>query len=213
MIYSGVDENWMRVEMMHAIAKEYYDKTKGSEYREHRLNPSNRFFIDLEKSMLMDKEACVVGMVVVWSVVTLESLINHVIAEKSENESDAITAIEYPQNLKITEEVKSLLAKKMVILSQPNTVDKRLLKIADDISNVRNEIVHDKPFEYLDYGDGDIEIRHYRKRGNSENKQYTFEYLSSFYKQCHDLCSFIDSYYIYFSPMDGRVCFDKLLSG
>ncbi len=112
MIYSGVDDNWMRVEMMHAIAKEYYDNTKGSEYRDHRLNPSNRFFIDLEKSMLMDKEACVVGMVMVWSVVTLESLINHVIAEKSENESDAITAIEFPQRLKITKGIKCELRAK-----------------------------------------------------------------------------------------------------
>lgn len=210
MIHSGVIDNWMRVEMMHAIAKDYYEKTRDSEFRNYMMNPSDHLFFDLEKYGLMEKESCIVGMVMAWSVITLESLINHAIAETTTDESDAIKAIEFPNNIKLTNGARSALAKKLLILSKGHTPRTNLIELADQISDIRNEIVHDKPFAYFDRGDGDIEIRYYRNRGNSDGKQYRYEDLKEFNIHCQEICDFIDSYYVHYSPMGYRVSFNEL---
>lgn len=196
MIHSGVIDNWMRVEMMHAIAKDYYEKTRDSEFRNYMINPSGHLFFDLEKYGLMEKESCIVGMVIAWSVITLESLINHAIAETTTDESVAIEAIEFPNKIKMANGARSALAKKMLILSKGYISETNLIKLADQISDMRNEIVHDKPFAYFDRGDGDIEIRYYRERGNSDGKQYRYEDLKEFNIHCQEICDFIDSYYV-----------------
>ena len=170
MIYSGVTDNWDRVRILHDIAKDYYAMTKDSKHRKHQLNQSDEFYFNLEDSMLMDKEACIVGMIIVWSTITIESLVNHAIAETSDNKETAIEAIEHPENLNIWKKTGSSLAKKLLILSNGKISDKSILTAADDISNLRNDIVHDKPIEYIDIGKDDVEVHHYRSRGKSETK-------------------------------------------
>ncbi len=95
MIHSGVEDNWLRVKIMHGIAYDFYLSTKDSEYREARLNPDGAFHFSVPVHELMRKEACVVGMLMAWSVVTLESLVNHALADTMEDREMAIQAIEF----------------------------------------------------------------------------------------------------------------------
>lgn len=213
MIYSGVDDNWMRIELLHSIANDFYQKTKDSKHRQHRFNPSLGLYMDIDHARLMDQESCAVGMIMVWSVITIESLINHAIAEISESESDAISKIESPQKHVKSKIARSSLAKKLLILGGSNVIDVNVLKCADFLADTRNVIVHDKPFELFQDPDGDVEIKYFRERGDQEGRQRFFEELDEFYQQAQILVRFIEKYFFYFSAFGGCVCFDRLRQG
>lgn len=210
MAYSSVMENWMRVKIMHSIAQSYYAETRDSEYRKWLLNPTKELMFSTEAYDWMRKESCIVGMLMVWSVVTLESLVNHVLAETISSKEFAIQAIEYPG--KVSENVnkfsKSDLAKKLGILGGKNTPEE-ITNLADELSSKRNAIVHDKPFDYSSTEDGE-EIEYYRTRGASENVIFRFEHLEKFYKDCKKICNYIEQFHYIISPMGEEVDFDSL---
>lgn len=207
MIHSSSIDNWHRIKIMHSIANDFYQITRESKFRNRKNDMSEGFYFDVKAFDTMQKESCIVEMIMAWCTITLESQANHAIAATKSDEKKIIDAIEYSKSETPLKGVHFELAKKLQILSGSARVDAALIGIADDISAVRNEIVHDKPFELIDNGDGDVEIRHFRQRGNSDGKRYMFEDLCKHYEKCQKICDFIDSYYIYDFPMGERVHF------
>jgi hypothetical protein len=83
------------------------------------IRRGDTFPFDVQLFDEMERESCIVGMVMAWSVVALESLVNHAIAETLNNRICAIMVIEYPtqvtDKLKMAKCPKSELAKKIFI--------------------------------------------------------------------------------------------------
>jgi len=196
-IHSSIRDNWMRVEIMHSVAQAYYQVTNDSDFRDRMINRGALFPFDAVKYNTMEKESCVVGMVMAWSVVTLESYVNHAIAEKLNNQASAVMAIEFPrqitEKLKIGKSAKSELAKKLAILADEDKQNSKYITVADELSEIRNLIVHDKPFELLEYEDGEVEITHFRSRGEISETRHRFEHLSAFYLKCDKILDYVSS--------------------
>lgn len=197
MIHSSIQDNWLRVEIMHSVAQTYYLATNDSDFRERMINRGNPFPFDAVKYNTMEKESCIVGMVMAWSVITLESYVNHAIAERLNNQTSAIMAIEFPRqitdNLKIGKSSKSELAKKLIILADDDKQNSEYVSMADELAQIRNLIVHDKPFKLIEHEDGEVEITHFRSRGDNSELQYRFEHLSDFYRKCDEIRNYVDS--------------------
>ena len=187
----------MRVEIMHSVAQAYYQVTNDSDFRDRMINRGALFPFDAVKYNTMEKESCVVGMVMAWSVVTLESYVNHAIAERLNNQASAVMAIEFPrqitEKLKIGKSAKSELAKKLVILADEDKQNSEYITVADELSEIRNLIVHDKPFELLEYEDGEVDITHFRSRGEISETRHRFEHLSDFYLKCDKILNYVSS--------------------
>ncbi|HMW46918.1 MAG TPA: hypothetical protein PKD17_03350 [Cellvibrionaceae bacterium] len=196
MIYSSVEDNWLRIELMFEIASKYNDFTKGEDgFDVAETDGKLSFRMDV---FLMDgekKESCLVGMLMVWSVVTLESLINHAIAESINNELTAKLAIEHPgqitEKIKPRVNAKSELAKKLLILNDDSEDISKLLEIAEQLSERRNHIVHDKPFDHCTDEDGEPIIKYFRVRGKELDERIRFKSLGPFFKQCDSVKEFI----------------------
>lgn len=214
MIHSSIKDNWMRVEIMHSVAQTYYLATHGSDFRGRMINGGSPFPFDAAQYDTMEKESCIVGMVMAWSIITIESLVNHSLAERINNKTSAIMAIEYPgqitDKLKIAKSARSELAKKLVILADNEEQNTQYISLADDLSETRNLIVHDKPFELIDFGNGEVEITHFRSRGDALEKQFRYDDLADFYKKCDKIKNYAAS----ISPIDviglGEISFTKL---
>lgn len=196
MIHSSIKDNWMRVEIMHYVAQTYFTATDGSDFRTRITQKGALFPFNTIQYGQMEKESCLVGMVMAWSVITLESLVNHALAEIYDKDS-SIEAIEYPsqtaKRLKIAKDAKSELAKKIAILSDHTQYNNEYILLANEISDIRNVIVHDKPFDLIDTGDGEVKITHFRKRGSDDKPQTRYENLPDFYKKCDKICGYINS--------------------
>lgn len=187
----------MRVNIMHSIAQWYYLETYDSDFRERSINNGPMFPFNSLKYDAMKKESCMVGMIMTWSVICLESLINHALAGNINDLDVAKTAIEYPEKaakkLKISKSIKSGLSKKIIILANNKENSHKFASIADELSDTRNLIVHDKPFELRDYGNGDVEVTHLRLRGDALEKQLRYDDLIEFYRRCEDVKDYIGS--------------------
>jgi len=217
LIHSSIQDNWMRVEIMHSVAHKYYLSTHNSDFRARIIKNGNPMPFDATKYNTMEKESSIVGMVMAWSVITLESFVNHSLAERLNNKTSAIMAIEYPSQitdkLKIAKSAKTELAKKLVILADCDKQNLQCISLADELSETRNLIVHDKPFELIDHGDGEVEITHFKSRGDNPVKQHRYEHLRDFYEKCDKVKNYASS----ISPFDvmgvAEISFIKLLNG
>lgn len=195
MIYSGVEDNWQRVEIIHSIAKAFYRKTEGSDFRE-RLKPESRniFPFDVNAYDSINKERCIVETVMVWSLVTIESAVNHILAEVENDSAEAIEAIRLPTKIMEKRGVKvnrcSDLSRKLLLLNFNGNNIEAIIKISETLSDIRNEIVHDKPFEYIDHGDGNVEIKPFRKN-NIDYKAYSYDDLKEFFEKCDVIITFL----------------------
>ncbi len=196
MIHSSTKDNWTRLEYLHSIARQLYDSTKNSEFRDAQNAVGKPFKFCPETQTRVQQEACMVGMIQVWSVVTLESLVNHAIAESFNNRTAAIIAIEYPDRIvKDFKGVKgkSELGKKIAVLQddlgkvyRDDGVEDRevnAISTADDLAAIRNAIVHDKPFDYQTEGEGDVEIKYYGTR-TEEQPPARYQHLREFFSRC-----------------------------
>lgn len=188
MIYSSVNDNWARVSIMHRVALDYYNSTKDSDFRKRSENNGAVFPFDTVAFGDMQNERHLVGMVMAWSVITLESMVNHTLAETFSDRDEIISMIEFPRRYADSKNIKDLgnseLAKKIGILFNGRIPGRGVGNLADKISEARNIIVHDKPFEMIDHGDGDIEIDYLRKRGNKVLESIDFNSLPPFYRDC-----------------------------
>jgi hypothetical protein len=200
MIYSAIKDNWNRVRLMHDVAHGIYASTLQGDYRERLISGGEFFPFDPSLWESMQSESHIVGMIKSWAVITLECLANHQIAEMAGNTLLATFAIEYaPQitdRLKICKSAQSELAKKMLILSgrlkrKPNDELAKIVEIADSIAEIRNSIVHDKPYRLVYEFDEDVDVTHYKSRGTTESTTHRFCSLPAFYDQCDLLKNFI----------------------
>ena len=187
----------MRVEIMHSVAQTYYLATHDSDFRGRMIKGGPPFPFNAVKYDIMEKESCIVGMVMAWSVITLESLVNHSLAEGLNNKTLAIMAIEYPKQitdkLKIAKSARSEFANKLIILADNDEQNAQYISLADELAETRNLIVHDKPFELIDFGDGEIEITHFRKRGDALGNQPRYNDLVEFYEKCEKIKNYVVS--------------------
>ncbi|KHT24564.1 hypothetical protein [Pectobacterium brasiliense] len=207
----------MRVEILHSAAKSYFSATYKSDLRFRVIKNGELFPFNADLYDLMEKESYLVGMIMAWSVITLESLVNHALVEIINDKSSAIQAIEYPRKvikkLSRPELVKSDLARKIAILSDNfEQNDEAILQFANELSEIRNTIVHDKPFELIDLGDGEIEITHFRVRGNESGKPFRYENLSDFYIKCEKINNYISSIYSLQVMGMGEISFINLIN-
>jgi len=213
MICSSVDENWMRVEIMHNVAKDYFNTANEIKSQSEAI----KNLINLSHYMFQQKESCIVGMIKAWCIVTLESLANHALAENLNNKTVAISAIEYPQSIiqrfKFQKKCNSELSKKLTILNDGYEGLKHLIEIADELVATRNLIVHDKPYQYTDLGDGDFIIDEYRNRGNSDEDHHKFSNLGEFYKKCDEVAQFLLPKIEITYMFKGNINFSNLLKG
>lgn len=204
---SSIEENWTRLELMHNVAKQLFDLTKNSEYRDPTYGKEIMFLFCPETVTQVQQEAAIVGMVKVWSFATLESLVNHAIANVFNNRMAAIIAIESPS--KIVKPFKgatpnSELGQKILILNDDlgMTYDDRReeakrrdpnvakmteeLKLADEIAGIRNLVMRDKPFELNTSPEGEVRIRYYGTR-LSEKKRVRYSDLAAFFAKCDQI--------------------------
>jgi hypothetical protein len=197
LILSAINDNWTRLKILHVVAREFLDDTLGSDFRRRIIGKGEFFPFDLAANDSMEKESQIVGMLMAWSVITLESLINHALAEAINNKAFSVMAIEYPgqitERLKIGRSARSELAKKLIILSDAFDLNDEILQLCDELSDIRNTVVHDKPFDYVDFGDGEVEIAHYRSRGESNGEVVRYDSLVPFFRKCDRLVGFISS--------------------
>ena len=218
-IYSAVNDNWTRVALMHSVARDLYASTANTDFRNRITGNGDAFPFDTNAYSTIENESRIVGMVMAWSVITLESLVYHQLAEELDNMVLATMAIEYPaqvtDKLNIGRSARSELAKKLVILSghlQPAGPSLlTAIKVADALADKRNMIVHDKPYRYTDRGDGDIVIEGFRSRGDSESATLRFDDLTSFYADCDSVKRYV--YEASSEPIDCDVDFTSLLCG
>lgn len=195
MIYSAVNDNWVRVKIMHSVAREFLDETRGSEFRRSIIGGGDIFPFDVDAHDSMEKECHIVGMLMAWPVITLESLINHALAEGIKDKASAVMAIEYPRRvtdkLKIGKSARSEFAKKLIILSNTFEPDNEILQLCDELANIRSKVVHDKPFDYVDFGDGDVEIDYYRSRVANDSETLRYDSLVPFFRKCDRVINYI----------------------
>lgn len=188
MIHSGIDENWLRVEILYGLA--YRHHVLSEERRRNKIEPKEKVFFD---PILHDenmKQSCIVGMVIVWSVVTLEALVNQALAETIECRKTAIEAIEYPK-ANSPNNRRSELARKICNIPRNEEVCVGILDLSDRLCELRNGIVHDKPFVYTDFGDGEFEIDHLRKRGEPLESRFTYQDLREAFTFCDKIREFL----------------------
>ena len=188
MIYSGVDDNWLRVELLHSLCSDYYYLTEGKECFE--IKPDSKFFFDTRLHDNIQKEASVVGMIATWSVVTLEALANQALAETIKCPKAVKKAIEHPRQYHQCK-AGSELATKIDILSSSGSTTGSMKQLAEELCDLRNLIVHDKPFNYTDLGDGEVKIDHYRLRGEPLNKQLRYPDLRQIFESCDQVRVFL----------------------
>jgi hypothetical protein len=195
LVLSAVSDNWARVKIAHAVARGFLDETLGSDFRRRIISKGDVFPFDVAGHDSMGKESQIVGLLMAWSVITLESLANHALAEAINNKASAVMAIEHPslvtEKLKIGRSARSELAKKLIILSNTFDPDNEMLQLCDELADIRNAVVHDKPFDYIDLGDGDIEINCFRSRGEGGDEIARYDFLVPFFRKCDRLVDYI----------------------
>lgn len=217
MIYSAINDNWERVKIMYAMAHEFLDETRGSDSRRRIIGAGDIFPFDVAAHDSMEKESQIVGMLMAWSVITLESLVNHALAEAIKNKASAVMAIEYPsqvtEKLKIGKSAKSELSKKVIILSNTFELDSEVLQLCDELADIRNAVIHDKPFDFHDLGDGDVEINYFRSRGENGGETVRYDALVPFFRKCDRIVDYILRHAENNLFESGELSFSSLLKG
>lgn len=195
MIHSAIEDNWMRVVTMHSVAHKYYESTRETEFRQRIMERGDIFPFNAQLYDGMDRESCIVSMVMAWSVITIESLVNHAIVETLNNRICAVMAIEYPgqvaDKFKVAKCARSALSKKLFILHDGSNEGQLriIMELADKLSDIRNGIIHDKPFSLI-YYDDDEELNQFALRGTLSSI-YRYDDLPGFYKDCDELVNYI----------------------
>lgn len=165
----------MRVEILHKLALEHHNSSE--ERKRKKVKTDEKIIMDMGAHSDQIKQSCIVGMIIVWSVITLEALANQALAETIECESEATNIIEYPKKPKNV----SQLARKIHYLSRGDVNVSGVVTKANELCDLRNIIVHDKPFNYICYQDGEVEIDYFSSKGAPLDRQLTYNELSNVY--------------------------------
>ena len=197
MIYNRLDDNWHRMRTLMALARTRYEMTKDSDFRRRKIERGDSFPFDVRAYESMDSERCIVEIVVVWSVITTDSLLNLAIAESVREHDQAATAIERPTKYPIGSfdpKPKWELAKKAAILGIRTGLRDAAIEVfesCDHLAKIRNGIVHDKPFELIDHSDDGVELREYPWQWQGREFEARFESLPPVFQMCDQVKEFV----------------------
>jgi hypothetical protein len=135
-------------------------------------------------------------MAAVWSVITIDSLVNLAIAESTSDFELTATAIERPKTVckkfKIEQKTAELVAKTAILgiqmgLEQAAT---EIRESCDYLASVRNRIVHDKPFELIDLLEEGVELREFPWKWPKVEIDVYFEGLRNIFQKCDQVKEF-----------------------
>ena len=62
---------------------------------------------------------------------------------------------------------------------------------ANELCDLRNIIVHDKPFNYICYQDGEVEIDYFSSKGAPLDRQLTYNELSNVYRLSDEIREYL----------------------
>lgn len=209
MIYSDFDDNWKSVILLSGLANMKFQETKPFP-REKTIRSGDKEFPcpNFEYFDEYEEESRLTRMTMVWSLITIESLVNHVVADCLNNKIVAINVIENPKNIIdsiiLKSEVKkeelskfrSELVKKLIILNQEIFISSEsiaVFKAAQEISDLRNAIVHNKPVSMMELQDGGFEVFEYTKFNDRKVgiAKLSYKDLEGFFEKCDLLLSFL----------------------
>ncbi len=150
MIYSDFENNWLRLELLSKTAYSFYKLTKDNPYRSNPVIKNGIIFFSSANYDNIENEKAIVSILLAWSEITIDSLINNIIAENNTDKRIAIGYIENPKSQiqisKLANKPKSELSCKLIILFG-NEVTQNIRDISDKMAFIRNQIVHDKPLD------------------------------------------------------------------
>jgi hypothetical protein len=153
MIHNRLKDNWHRMQILVVLARSHYEKTKGFDFRRRMIEGGDTFPFDAMAYESMESERCTVEMAAVWSVITVDSLVNLAIAELMDEADHVATAIERPKKF-VTRGIEPMpvtdLAQKTAILGIRTDLKDEATEVretCEQLAMLRNRIVHDKPFE------------------------------------------------------------------
>ena len=157
MIYSDFENNWLRLQLLSINAYSFYKLTKGTPFRTEPIIKNGNIVFSIDAYENMEREKVIISMFLTWSEIAIESLVNHIIAETTNDKEKAIGYIERPkiqtQITNLIRKPKSELSCKLIILYGKEE-DESVYEISDKIAFIRNQIIHDKPFDVCT-SDGD----------------------------------------------------------
>jgi hypothetical protein len=162
-IKSSISDNYRRIRAIDSLLEVEYELTKGKDIREKIRNNQDIDVNDENDVYYLHEESILVGLLLAWSVTTIECLVNHALAEIIDNKIISTLAIENPRKLfeGIKTKASSELSYKIILLDENSEMSKQIAVIADRIVKIRNQIVHDKPYT-IDYSDMDnIQTEYY----------------------------------------------------
>jgi hypothetical protein len=189
MIYSGADANFKRVILLYNFAKLLHN-------HRNTYHIDENVIFDLAYNDALQKENAIVESILIFTVGTIESLVNYAIANKINNLSLANLVIEYPREvhgkLKFAGSQKHEISMKIAILADEIPVPSDVSDAITDLIDIRNNLTHDKPFYMRTEDDGEVTIKKYGLRNPEKYPpRIIFEKLNDKFLQAQKVVDFI----------------------
>lgn len=190
MIYSGYENNWRRLNALCVMTRSVYRTTEGSDFRSRIINHGELLPFDPVGFDTMEDERCLAELVAAWAVITLDSLVNLALAVSIESSEEIVQAIDLGKardcGIEISSAAKSEISKKLSILAIKCSADEceEILELCNELGFLRNDIVHDKPWELSDRGEEGVVITEYPWRYPRRNDVLHVENLLEVLGKC-----------------------------
>jgi len=176
-MFSQIQENCNRVKAIYDLVYAEYIETRGKSARKRIIDNKDVEADDEQYTYLLHEESSLIGLLIVWSITTVEGLINHALAGNINNKILSILAIENPKKVldgnKIVNVLSSELSYKLLILGENSNESQTVARELEKIISIRNSIIHDKPY-IIDYANVESNnvFRFSNKKVNNEKKYY-----------------------------------------
>jgi hypothetical protein len=194
-VYSSIDENCRRLNAIFDLISAQYIETSGDEARKKYFNGDELTSDEKQIINIIIEEADLIGLFITWAVITIEGLVNHIIADNTLNKILAIASIENPrkiiENMKRNNQISSELGIKILILGENNGDSEKIALKAEEVVKIRNMIVHDKPYEYEYTDSGDLEIKIYTAKQKDEIRYFYFEDLQKILGELNEIYNYV----------------------
>lgn len=182
-VYSSFEQNWRCLKLLIDQSYSYYQLTKNTDSRNEPMVIDGKLHFSLNGKSYLDNEENFIRMFLVWISITIESLINQIIADNSEKPSSILRYIEKPKReIKNKKGItpKTDLGYKLLLLDD-TLADDHFVNIADEIAMTRNQIVHDKPYIVIE--DEDYFDISYISSYEIKNPSYRYDQISETVKK------------------------------
>lgn len=197
MIISDFDHNWTIIEILLEQTYSNYIKTKGTEFRGFLEKEEAKNIFDEEKEEYIENERALVTMTLAWISITIEALVNNIIAEIIPNRILATYTIENAKQIvdrfPIEKKPKYEIACKLLILNENHDGIDKFIEVAEEMVNIRNRIVHDKPIS-VDLPNGEEKFSIYSTKAKGDGIFYYENMRTILLKYDSFLDHLIDNY-------------------